>query len=211
MSDTMLQQVSAETMRFMRGKYALDEIGNGVDELSFCENGEVIFTIRICDGHYNFQIGEALVSVTCSETLEIAKALIVAKKEPNRKPFPKENALYSNCGQRCDLCIHYIDSTRSEAFLAELKERLARVYKGSSWDDSAATCNGCHNGGLAGDFSCPLRKCATEAGHESCMKCPNHPCDKPHAGLPPEIHIGTILADDVTWGILPFVHKQYGN
>ena len=211
MNDTTLQQVSAEAMRFMRGKYALDEIGNGIDELSFSENGEAVFTIRIRDGHYDFQIGGESVIVTCSETLEAAKGLILAKKEPNRKPFPKANAMYSNCGHRCDLCIHYTDGSRSETFLAELKERLARVYEGNHWDKDMATCNGCHNGGLAGDFSCPLRKCATEAGHESCTKCPNHPCDKPHAGLPPEIHTRTIYADDVTWGILPFVHKQYGN
>lgn len=32
---TMLQKVSEETMRFMRGKYVLDEVGDGKDELKF--------------------------------------------------------------------------------------------------------------------------------------------------------------------------------
>ena len=210
MNDTTLQQVSAETMRFMRGKYALDEIGNGVDKLSFSKNGEAVFTIRICDGHYDFQIGGESVIVTCSETLEAAKGLILAKKEPNRKPFPKENAIYSNCGQRCDLCIHYTGGDFSETFLTELKERMTRVYEGNHWEE-IVPCPGCHNGGIEGDFNCPQIKCATQAGHESCMSCSNHPCDKAHAGLPPEIHTRTIYADDVTWGILPFVHKQYGN
>jgi hypothetical protein len=34
----MLQKVSEETMIFMRGKYTFDEIGNGTDKLTFCEN-----------------------------------------------------------------------------------------------------------------------------------------------------------------------------
>jgi hypothetical protein len=34
-------------MRFMRGKYAFNKIANGTDELPFCDNGEVIFTIHI--------------------------------------------------------------------------------------------------------------------------------------------------------------------
>jgi microcompartment protein CcmK/EutM len=29
----MMRKISEEITRFMRGKYALDEIGNGVDEL----------------------------------------------------------------------------------------------------------------------------------------------------------------------------------
>ena len=32
---TILEQVSHETMKFMRGKYRLDEIGDGKDELKF--------------------------------------------------------------------------------------------------------------------------------------------------------------------------------
>ena len=41
-----------------------------------------------------------------------------------------------------------------------------------------------------------------------------NPCDKAHhlcAGLDPEIHTDIIYADDVTWAILPYVYKQYGN
>ena len=38
----MLQKVSGETMRFMRSKYALDEVGNGKDELKFRRSGRTI-------------------------------------------------------------------------------------------------------------------------------------------------------------------------
>lgn len=48
------------------------------------------------------------IDVTTLEQSEEIKKLILIKKKPNRKPFSKENALYSKCGQRCDLCVHYI-------------------------------------------------------------------------------------------------------
>ena len=54
-------------------------------------------------------------------------------------------------------------------------------------------------------------KCATENGVDKCINCNKYPCDKACVGLPPKIHTRIILADDVTWGILPFVYKQYGN
>ena len=45
------------------------------------------------------------------ETLEDVKRLIVFKKKPNRKPFPKEKAIYAHRGHRCDLCIHFVGET----------------------------------------------------------------------------------------------------
>jgi hypothetical protein len=33
------------------------------------------------------------------------------KKKPNRKPLPKEQAIYGGCGHRCDLCVHYAGET----------------------------------------------------------------------------------------------------
>lgn len=47
------------------------------------------------------------IDISTLEQLEDVKNLILIKKKPNRKPFPKDNAVYSKCGQRCDLCIHY--------------------------------------------------------------------------------------------------------
>ena len=209
--ETELQKVSAETMRFMRGLYALDEIGNGVNELTFRENDEIILTIRICDTHYDFHIGDKSISVADLEGLETAKKLIMARKEPNRKPFPKEQALYGDCGQRCDLCTHYDGGTISAELRGELVERLNRVYGSNTVAESYRLCPGCHNGGLDRDFNCDQRTCAAKHGADKCVNCPNHPCGLEGAGLRPEIHTRTIYAEDVTWTILPFVYKQYGN
>lgn len=248
-----LQKVSEETMRFMRGKYVLDEAGNGKDELKFCKDDKTLLTIYIREDRYDFlvifgkaecelfeaqrnefpqKIQEAynnskthpdgkwlLISVTDLPTLENVKQLISIKKKPDRKPFPKEQAVCSSCGHRCDLCVHYNGGTISEEFRAELKKRLIRVYAGGVgdggyWGDDMKLCDGCHTGGLDKSFGCDSLKCAAEHAVDRCQHCHRYPCDKAHyfsQGLKPEIHTNTIAADDVTWVILPYVFEQYGN
>lgn len=51
-----LKRVSEETMRFMRGKYVLDEVGNGKDELKFRRGGKTILTIYIRNDRYDFLV-----------------------------------------------------------------------------------------------------------------------------------------------------------
>ncbi len=248
-----LKKVSAEIMQFMRGKYVLDEVGNGKNELKFRRGGKTILTILIQDDHYEFLLifgmaereifeqrrnewaqvirdiydksktyhdGKWMwIPVADPETLEAVKQLIMIKKKPNRKPYPKEQAVYSSCGHRCDLCVHYTGGTISEELRAELKERLIRVYaggvkEGSYWDDNMGFCDGCHTEGLGKTFSCDSLKCARDHGVELCKKCSKNPCEKAHhlyMGLRPEIHTNTIYGDDITKIILPYVYMQYGN
>ena len=159
------------------------------------------------------------ISVTDLHTLEAIKQLVMIKKKPNRKPFPQEQAVYSSCGHRCDLCVHYTGVTITEALRAELKERLIRVYAGGIgdggyWGDDMAFCDGCDTGGLDKSFNCDSLKCAAENGVDRCQNCHKNPCGIAHhlyQGLKPEIHTNTIAADDVTCVILPYVYKQYGN
>jgi hypothetical protein len=254
-TDTMgdLKAVSEETMRFMRGSYLLDEIGNGKDELKFRRGGRTILTIYIRQDHYEFLLifgktereqfearreefpqkirdiydntksyhdGKWIyIPVADPDTLEAVKKLIMIKKKPNRKPFPKEQAVYSSCGHRCDLCVHYTGEAISEEHRSKLKERLVRVYaggiaEGSYWGDDMELCDGCHTGGLDKSFSCDSLSCAIEHGVDRCQCCHKNPCEKAHhlyQGLRPEIHTNIISADDVTWTILPYVYMQYGN
>ena len=146
-------------------------------------------------------------TVSDRETLEEIKPLILIKKNPNRKPFPKEQAVYSDCGHRCDLCIHYAGI--SEAFRAELQKPLNRVYGG--FDSDIPLCLGCAQGGFGGKHDCVQKKCAAAKGIDKCMTCGEYPCDKSTVGWPPRIELKSILADDVTWAILPYVDGQYGN
>ena len=160
-----------------------------------------------------------LIRVDDLETLEIVKQLILIKKEPNRKPYPKEHAVYSSCGHRCDMCVHYTGGAMGDELRAELKSRLIRVYAGGVgdggyWGDDMQFCDGCDTGGIDKSFGCESHKCAAAHGADKCQSCKENPCEKArnlYAGLKPEIHRTTIYADDVTKIILPYVYGQYGN
>ena len=241
-----LEKVSAETMRFMRGKYNLDEIPGkyyDIDCLKFRQGKKTILSVNIHKDYYDFQIiyGKAerekfearlsefpkpiqdlyneshvlsdglwmLIRVDSLEMLEAVKQMIRIKKNPNRKPFPKEQAIYSDCGHRCDLCVHYSGETISDEFRKELQERIKRVYEAP--DAEFPPCDGCRNGGIGGKYDCTQNKCAKEKGFNKCIDCKEYPCDKSTAGRPPKIEIKSNLADDVTWAILPYVESQYGN
>lgn len=239
---TELQKVSDKTMRFMRGKYVLDEVGDGKDELKFRRSGITVLTIYIRENHYDFLVifGKVerekfeaerngfpqkiqeiydnsktyhdgkwmFIPVADMETLEAVKGLILIKKKPNRKPFSKDQAVYSKCGHRCDLCVHYCGGTISDEFRVELRERLERVYGGNFDDDG---CSGCaHKTEVEGNL-CEQLKCAAEKGLDKCLKCNEYPCQMAPVGLRGKIEAKSMLADDVTWAILPYVHEQYGN
>jgi len=249
---TELQQVSAETMRFMRGKYRLDEVPCTIDSncIKFRQGSRTILAIYIHEERYDFLVifGKQerekfdavrnefpqtiqdiydnskthhdgkwmLTPISNLDTLEAVKKMILIKKNPNRKPFPKENAVYSSCGQRCDLCVHYSGAIFDEEFREELKQRLIRVYAngvgdGGYWGDDMKFCDGCHSGGLDKKFDCEPLKCAKAQGLNECHDCRKNPCDKSTAGWKPKIEIKHVLADDVTWAILPYVYRQYGN
>jgi uncharacterized membrane protein len=204
-----LQKVSEETMRFMRGKYILDEVGDGKDMLKFRGSGKTVLTVYICEARFDFLVifGKAecgqlearrsgfskkkieiyengktrrngkwiYVSVADLHTLEAVKQLIMIKKKPDRKPFPKERAVYSSCGHRCDLCVHYAGGTISEEFRSELKKRLIRVYAGGVgdggyWGDEMKLCDGCNTGGLDTSFSCDSLKFRRKNGADRCRK-----------------------------------------
>lgn len=244
---TELEKVSKETMRFMRGKYVLDEVAGkyyDIDCLKFRQGKRTILSINIHEDHYDFQIifGKAerekfearldefpetiqdlynkshalpdglwmLIRVDDLETLEAVKQMILIKKNPNRKPFPKEQAIYGDCGHRCDLCVHFTGETISEGFRKELQERVRRVY-GLRTDEEFPPCNGCFNGGITGNFDCDQIKCARNKGVLRCTDCVDYDCGKASVGWRPAIEARSISADDVTWAILPYVDGQYGN
>ena len=200
-----LKKVSVEIMRFMRGKYALDEVGNGKDELAFLDGDKIVLTIHIRNEHYYFVIGKEVIQVDNLNALEKIKEIIIASKIPNRKPFTKDYIYISNCGHRCDLCVHYKGETSVSAderdFVLECHKA---VYGDYAWEKN---CNGCH-----------FPDCTVESAHcrkgkdiDKCWTCENYSTCLKTAGWPPEIHTRTITADQVTWAILPYVKGQYGN
>ena len=51
-----IEQISYETMKFMRGNYRLDEVGDGKDELKFKQRNKTILTIYIRNDRFTFLI-----------------------------------------------------------------------------------------------------------------------------------------------------------
>ena len=241
-----LEKVSEETIRFMRGKYVADEVGNGKDELKFRRGGKTILSVYIRDDRYDFLVifGKAerekfdaqrdefpqiirdiydnsktyhdgkwmLIPVADLTTLEAVLRLVVIKKKPNRKPFPTEQAIYGNCGHRCDLCLYYAGGIISEEFRMELLERINRVYEVEKTLEEARAalvlCNGCSK---YTDEPCSQKKCAAKKGVKRCTDCPDYDCGKATAGIRGKIEPKSLSAEDITWAILPYVPRQYGN
>ena len=235
---TKLEQISHETMKFMRGKYCLDEIGDGKDELKFKQGAKTILTVYIKEECFTFLIifgkkereqFEAVredfspwilkvyddaqtyhdgkwmfIDVNEPERLAEIKRLILIKKKPNRKPFPRENALYSKCGQRCDLCIHY--EGMSEELRSDIEPRLTRVWDITDW---SMRCGGCYSDNCY-DKNCEQMKCAVKNDAAICRECSEYPCINAGVGnITSMIHTKVMLADDITWAILPYAPMQY--
>lgn len=241
---TELEKVKLETVKFMRGKYKLDEVGNGKDQVKFKQGAKTIVTIDIREDKYTFLIiyGKAerekfeaikdefsqyikehydntknyhdgkwmFIDVYTLDVLEEIKKLILIKKKPNRKPLPKENAVYSKCGHRCDLCIHYGEI--SDEFREMITPHLTNVY-GDGWGDRCPGCGvqevGKPHPCMGGDW-CEELKCAKIKGLTACVDCKEYPCHKATAGYR-NLEPRNISSDDVTWAILPYVPLQYGN
>ena len=53
---TELERVSHETMVFMRGKYRLDEMGDGKDELKFRQGKKTLLTVYTREDRFDFMI-----------------------------------------------------------------------------------------------------------------------------------------------------------
>jgi len=241
---TEMQKVSEETMRFMRGKYKLDEVPGkyyDIDCLKFRQGKRTILSINIHDDHYDFQIiyskaerekFEArlnefpqaiqdlynnshalpdglwmLIRVDDLEMLEAVKQMIMIKKNPNRKPFPKTHIHMSNCGHRCDLCIHNKGKTSFSTEEMEYARACVSTVYTVPISDLPINCDGCH----FPDCTVASADCRKGKGTDKCWDCENYSTCLKTAGWPPEIHTRTITADQVTYAILPYVKGQYGN
>lgn len=239
---TALEQVSHDTMAFMRGRYRLDEVGDGKDELKFRQGRKTVLTVYSREDRFDFLLifgkkereafearqeefspyvrevyGAAktyhdgkwmMFPVREPERLEEIKKLVLIKKKPNRKPFPKDGALYGQCGQRCDLCVHYIG--QDEARRQEMIPPLIRMYGITDW---SMRCGGCESDAChCKDGPCYAKACAASRGLVKCRDCSEHPCIRAttsdHLSM---IHTQTHDAEEITWGILPYVPGQYGN
>lgn len=242
---TEFENVGLEIVRFMRGKYKLDEVAGmyyDIPCVRFRQGKKTIVSINLHRDYYDFQIvlGKAerdkfeaikqefpieiqelydkqrtlhdgkwlLIRVDNLHMLDAVKKLILIKKKPNRKPLPKGNAVFGKCGHRCDYCVHYTGI--SEEFRESLIPHLNAVYgDGSDWSMRCTGCDtpGCHCH-CGGNELCEPLKCLQQKQLNNCFDCEQYPCEQATVGYRRLEH-KNILADDVTWAILPYVPKQY--
>ena len=136
------------------------------------------------------------------ETWEDVKQIILIKKKPNRIPFPKDTAVYSKCGMRCDLCVHYTGGNISEEFREELKQRVGSVFGYEDYSENMMLCPGCFNKDSDG---CGKLDCAKNKGIKHCLECGNYPCFD--CGLLNVDLQGSrsTSSKTLTWAILPYV------
>jgi hypothetical protein len=122
------------------------------------------------------------------DMFEAVQRVIMIKKAPDRQPFPQEGALYSRCGMRCDLCVHFTGVRRGDAHQLELCERTGRLFGRGIYGEDMMRCPGSINK-------------------------ENHTCGG-NALLQADFdgHCGvSTLATDITLAILPYVQGQFGN
>lgn len=239
-------KIVLETVKFMRGKYKLDEVAGTYYSnqcIKFRQSGKTILTIVLHEDYLDFLIiygkverekfeqqrsefskeilelydsertlhdGKWItIRVDCLETLIMVEKMILIKKKPNRKPFPKDNLFIAKCGHRCDLCVHFTGIT--EEFRKILIPHLVSVYDIPNWD---MRCTGCDTPGCQcygpGCTTCPPLDCVHNKELNTCMECSEYPCKETTVGYK-ELKPKNISADDVTWAILPYVPNQYGN
>lgn len=170
------------------------------------------FSEYVChyyDGANTYHDGKWMFfDVTSMEQLEEVKKLILIKKKPNRNPFPKDGAVYSKCGQRCDLCVHYVNT--SEELRTKMEPALEKMWGITDW---SMRCEGCYSENCyCKDEPCHAKECAPEKGVVECRECKEFPCIRAtSADYRSMIHTEVHYADEITWGILPYVPMQYEN
>jgi len=202
---TQLQKVSEDFGRFVYGKYVVGETAISDSEIAFDCGGEALVSVRVHEDRYDFILDGEVFLVTNMDEWEGVKRRILAKKEPDRVPFPKDQAVYSRCGMRCDLCVHYTGGTVSDEFREELKRLVGSFWGEEDYGDKMMLCPGCFN--KKDSKKCDKHKHARRQGLDSCMECERYPCgDCGHVTMciHPREAGSRIEADVITWALLPY-------
>ena len=86
--------------------------------------------------------------------------------------------------------------------------QLNRMWENSDW---SMRCGGCYSENCyCRDEPCNAKGCASRKGLSECKKCVDFPCiQATSADYRSMIHTEVHYADEITWGILPYVPMQY--
>lgn len=177
---TVLEQISHETMIFMRSQYCLDEIGDGRSILKFMQGRRTILTIYIRDEKFTF-------------------LLVFGKRECEyfemlKSEFPREiQECYENAKARDNGKWLYVDVNTLEQ-LEEVKKLIFVKKK-------------------------PNRNLLSKRNKMDSQRCQSgergvhylHTDEELSKAMKSSmIHTEIHFADEIAWGILPYVPLQYG-
>ena len=237
---TELQKVSEETMRFMRGKYIADEIGDGNDTLRFRRGGKTILTIYIRDDRYDFHVifgkaerekfenvrhefSQELQDIyDNSTTYDDGKWMLISIDNPEKLNSVKQLVQIKKKPNRKPFptthkligkCGHRCDLCIHYTGQSSISDDLLEY----SWELIKQLYGGEGERALNCDGcdskECDHSFCVQHDGVKSkCVSCNNsNHCITAAVGWAPTIHTDKITADQVTWAILPYVYEQYGN
>ena len=91
---------------------------------------------------------------------------------------------------------------------AMMEPHLIKMWEITDW---SMRCEGCYSDNCyCKDDPCNAKDCAPKRGLAECKECKEFPCVKAtSADYRSMIHTEVHYADEITWGILPYVPMQY--
>lgn len=207
-----LDIISYETMKFMRGKYRLDEIGDGKDELKFKQGKKTILTIYIHEDRFTFLIifgkkerenfelqKDTFSQYICdyyenSNTYHDGKWMFIdvstieqleeVKRLIQLKKKPNRKPLAKDNVEYGN-CGHRCDLCIHYSKMSEEQRTVITEHLNNMWglNDWSMRCGGCNSEECyCRDDACDQKKCATEKGISLCMNCKEYPCQNATVG-----------------------------
>jgi hypothetical protein len=120
--------------------------------------------------------------------------------------------LLGYCGYRCDLCPAHKGNLHTYADRVKVSQDF-RKYYGIEIEPDGVACDGCLQSRDAPNPNCPVRPCAIERGHKTCVLCKEYGCEKLQQTMNAIRPIAaeraqSMPADDYERDVRPFIIKD---
>jgi hypothetical protein len=125
-------------------------------------------------------------------------------------------AIIARCGYRCDLCPAYRENIHGPEDQQRTSDGWFKFY-GFRIPPEQICCDGCRDERPAAhriDAKCPIRRCASARGLDTCAACPDHTCEhfisRTVTRTSVEQRLGTTLSpEDYRRFVLPYERRDF--